>query len=62
MDPSVCAKCEGCGQVADTEDEEPWSRWMELPLKNSVVVVMGLVKPKPCPECSGKSAGAGDSQ
>ena len=49
----VCSKCDGCGQVADTDDEEPWSFWMKLPLENALAVVMGLIRPKPCPACSG---------
>lgn len=48
----VCQKCGGCGKVADTEDEEPWTAWTELPLQSSIAVLMGLVKPKPCPVCS----------
>jgi hypothetical protein len=48
-----CQKCDGCGKVADTEDEEPWSAWMSLPLQSSATVLMGLVKPKTCPRCGG---------
>jgi len=48
-----CEKCDGCGKVADTPDEEPWTFWLELPLQNSVAVVMGLVRPKLCSDCKG---------
>jgi hypothetical protein len=50
---SKCQKCDGCGQVADTEDQEPWTFWMDLPLKSAAAVLIGLVKPKICPKCSG---------
>jgi hypothetical protein len=48
-----CVKCAGCGQVADTDDQEPWTMWTKLPLESSAAVLMGLVKPKPCPACGG---------
>ncbi len=48
-----CLKCGGCGQVADTEDQEPWSYWLELPLQSATAVLLGIVKPIDCPECSG---------
>jgi hypothetical protein len=48
-----CIKCDGCGKVADSEDEEPWTVWANLPLQSSVAVVMGWVKPKTCPKCGG---------
>ena len=54
--PTVCSKCDGCGQVANTDAQEPWKSWLELPLQSSAAVLMGLVKPMPCPACS--SAGA----
>lgn len=49
-----CTKCDGCGKVADSDDEEPWTVWTSLPLHSSLAVLMGLVKPKDCPECGGK--------
>lgn len=48
-----CLKCDGCGQVADSQDQEPWSFWMDLPLKSAAAVVLGLVKPITCPTCNG---------
>lgn len=52
MNEQKCSKCEGCGQVT-TESEEPWSHWLALPLESSAAVLMGLVRPKPCPVCGG---------
>jgi hypothetical protein len=49
-----CAKCEGCGKVADTEDQEPWTVWMNLPLRSSLAVLLGLVRPIPCAHCGGE--------
>lgn len=51
MAPAPCPKCDGCGQVANTPDQEPWSVWMALPLKSCGAVVVGFVKPIPCPQC-----------
>jgi hypothetical protein len=48
-----CWKCGGCGQVANTEDEEPWTAWLSLPLESSAAVLLGLVRPKTCPACNG---------
>jgi len=48
-----CLKCDGCGRVADTDDQEPWSAWLALPLQSAGAVVMGLVKPMTCPACGG---------
>jgi len=46
-----CPRCKGCGQIADTDQGEPWSDWLDLPLRSSVAVVVGLVRPIPCPAC-----------
>ena len=48
-----CPRCLGCGQVADSEDAEPWSAWADLPPGSDLAVRMGLVKPVDCPECKG---------
>lgn len=48
-----CSKCEGCGKVADTDDQEPWSAWLELPVRSFGAVLLGLVKPITCPACDG---------
>lgn len=48
-----CHRCEGCGQVANSDDEEPWTRWASLPPGSDLAVKMGIVKPKPCPRCFG---------
>jgi len=49
----ACPKCEGCGRVADTDDQEPWSAWADLPPGADMAVRLGLVKPMPCPKCGG---------
>jgi len=48
-----CKKCDGCGKVADTDDQEPWSSWMKLPLESSLAVLTGTVTPIDCPNCGG---------
>lgn len=48
-----CGRCDGCGQLADSDAREPWTTWTALPLKSSAAVLMGLVKPIPCDACDG---------
>lgn len=48
-----CTRCDGCGRLADTVAGEPWSVWLDLPLKSSLAVLAGLVHPVPCPACDG---------
>jgi hypothetical protein len=50
----ACEKCEGWKQVADTEEQESWKHWMELPPLSRMAVAMGLVKPIECPVCHGQ--------
>ena len=48
-----CERCEGCGEIADDDEGTPWSYWKSLPLMSAGAVLAGIVKPLPCPECSG---------
>lgn len=48
-----CERCDGCGQIADSDDGEPWTDWTSLPPPSDLAVRMGIVKPIPCPDCSG---------
>lgn len=54
--PTVCSRCGGYGQVADTDDEEPWTAWADLPPGSDLAVRLGVVKPKPCPSCAAPEA------
>ena len=49
-----CRTCDGCGQVTISEDGDitPWTVWTSLPLESSSAVLLGLVRPVPCPDCS----------
>lgn len=49
----ACPKCDGCGRVANTDDEESWSQWASLPPGSNAAVVAGIVKPKLCDTCGG---------
>jgi hypothetical protein len=49
-----CSRCEGCGQIANSDEGEPWTFWMNLPLKSALAVTLGLVKPVTCPQCDGE--------
>jgi hypothetical protein len=55
---ATCQTCDGCGQVADTDDQEPWSMWESLPPGSDIAVRLGLVKPIPCPTCARTNADA----
>lgn len=48
-----CPRCDGCGQVANTDDAEPWTAWTSLPPGSDIAVRMGLVRPLICPACHG---------
>lgn len=48
-----CRRCDGCGQIASGDEGAPWSTWLNLPLQSSVAVLVGLVRPLPCPDCGG---------
>lgn len=52
-DPVPCWKCNGCGQVANTDRQEPWTAWEQLPVRSAMAVVLGLVRPVLCPQCDG---------
>jgi len=58
MSDAKCPKCDGCGKVATDDDQTPWSHWTSLPHASSAAVLMGLVKPVPCPDCGGTGKAA----
>jgi hypothetical protein len=51
--PNACPKCWGEGKVANSDQQEPWSTWAELPPGSDLAVRMGIVRPIPCPMCGG---------
>jgi hypothetical protein len=53
MSDEKCARCDGCGRVASTEDGEPWTAWASLPPGSDLAVRLGVVKPLRCPRCDG---------
>ena len=57
MTTNPCPRCRGCGRIADSADGEPWSMWAELPPPENLAVVLGVVKPIPCPACGGSGEG-----
>lgn len=46
-------RCDGCGKLASTEEQEPWAYWQMLPPGSDIAVRMGFVRPITCPECGG---------
>lgn len=55
-EPMACWKCNGCGQIANTDRQEPWTAWEQLPVRSAMAVVLGLVRPVLCPVCDGTGA------
>ncbi|AHH20785.1 hypothetical protein NONO_c60090 [Nocardia nova SH22a] len=51
-EPAPCPTCNGAGRVANTDDQEPWSAWSNLPPGSDAAVRLGLVRPIPCPTCN----------
>lgn len=47
-----CPRCEGCRQIANSDDGEPWTAWTSLPMESQLAVRLGFVQPIPCPDCS----------
>lgn len=50
---SKCQKCDGCGRIANDDDESPWTAWEQLPPASDLAVRLGLVRPETCPDCGG---------
>lgn len=48
-----CHRCDGCGKIANSDEGEPWTAWLSLPLGSALAVTMGVVKPIDCPLCEG---------
>lgn len=57
-----CHNCDGCGKVADDDDQTPWKYYLELPLQSSTAVLMGLIKPITCPACNGTGKEPSDGE
>lgn len=51
-EPKRCMTCDGCGKVANDEDQTPWSYWEDHLRAAATAVRAGLVRPIPCPACS----------
>lgn len=53
MTEEKCVTCDGCGRIANDDEHTPWTFWENLPVKSAAAVLMGLVRPIPCPDCGG---------
>ena len=60
LQPETCTKCDGCGEVADTEDQEPWTLWDALPEICRSAMTLGIVRAMTCPACKGTGKKGGD--
>lgn len=48
-----CGACAGCGQIANDDEGTPWQYWADLAPPSNLAVVIGIVRPLPCPSCGG---------
>lgn len=53
MGNTKCKRCDGCGQIANSTDGEPWTAWKLLPPGSDIAVRLGIVRPVTCPACNG---------
>jgi DnaJ-class molecular chaperone len=49
----ACQQCLGWKRVANSDNQESWKYWAELPSQSAIAIQMGLVKPVECPRCHG---------
>lgn len=49
----ACQQCLGWKRVANTDGQESWMYWAELPTQAAIAIQIGLVKPIECPRCHG---------
>ena len=53
MTDIICKTCEGSGKIANDGEKTPWSFYEKLPIESAGGVLMGFIKPTPCPDCGG---------
>jgi hypothetical protein len=49
-----CPQCEGCGRIANDGHGTPWIYWERAPQELRAAVLLGKIRPLPCPRCGGK--------
>jgi hypothetical protein len=49
----ACQQCLGWKRIANSDDQESWKYWAELPTQSAIAVQVGMVKPVECPRCHG---------
>lgn len=54
-----CDRCDGCGFIANTDEGEPWTTWLELPASSAIAVDYGIVRALRCPACKGTGEAGG---
>lgn len=57
MKEDACSRCWGCGQLANSEQREPWVAWTQLPANSLMAVYLNVVRPIPCDACGGTGKG-----
>jgi len=55
--PRACGRCAGCGRLAGVgAGERPWSEFAGVPVHCLIPKVMGMQRPRTCPNCGGSGA------
>lgn len=49
----ACRNCDGCGKIANDDDQSPWWQRLPLPPGADLSVRIGLVRPEPYLVCKG---------
>jgi hypothetical protein len=56
-----CSRCAGCGRLGGVgTGERPWSHFVGVPAHCLIPKVMGMQRPRTCPDCGGTGGGGSD--
>jgi len=51
---AACARCGGCGSIGGSgRHEQPWCLFRGAPIQSTLAKVMGMQRPRTCPDCAG---------
>jgi DnaJ-class molecular chaperone len=51
---AACERCGGCGRIGGSgQQERPWCLFRGVPIQATLAKVMGMQRPRTCPDCAG---------